>query len=145
MHLHVLICIMPFLPLQDDICIPGMHQVREALLKNPHYNKIGPAIAELEGFLTCWRRLAADGSGPALDAKHVQDSKEAITLGVETVGTTFAIFQLYHKISKEPLVNTRRDQLKALREQLDNKGVSMDGSMEDRMATLASASFVPES
>ena len=71
------------------------------LLMNPTYMNIGPAVNQIEVLLACWGRLAADGSGPALDAGLVQNAKAAIAVGVDTVGTTFALFHLYHRIPKE--------------------------------------------
>ena len=94
-----------FLPNQANICDSDKEDARQALLMNPSYMKIGPAITQLEGLLACWRRLAADGSGPALEAPLVQTAKAAVATGVDTVGTTFALYHLYHKIPKEVITS----------------------------------------
>jgi hypothetical protein len=126
---------------KHDICTHLRKDVREGLLKNASFMKIGPVVASLESAVSIFKKMYADGCGAAIDVQLLAAARQAIANGVDTVTTTFALFQIYLKIPKEPLVTVRRDLLKALREQMRAKGCSTAGSMNERMLQLASPAF----
>eukprot|EP00972_Heterocapsa_arctica_P025038 3689988-Heterocapsa_arctica.AAC.1 len=106
--------------------------------------KIGPVVASLERAVGIFKQLSADGCGAAIDVQILSAAREAIMNGVDAVTTIFALFQVFLKIPKQPLVTVRRDLLKALREQMKAKGCSTAGSMNERMLLLASPAFSRE-
>ena len=86
-------------------------------------------VVALDAHLLCVKKLQSDGCPPTSRPVTIKSAKQAVSSGTGTVATSFALYQLFQVISHEPLATTRRNALRALREQLATRGVA-EGSLQ---------------
>ena len=80
------------------------------------------------------KTLHSAGQGFVLEAKVLKTAKQAMLLGVETVGVTYALFKLTREIPQSSLMFERRQKVDELKAPVAARGTRKGPSLE-RLAT----------
>ena len=108
-----------------------MHELRQALLGNPQYAKIGPMCSKCDQDV---KRV--NSIRHLLDCMSIIRLEKSVAAGQATVCITFALYILYVKAPREPLMTARQTLLKDLKQELAKKGHHLNGAMLARMDEL---------
>ena len=114
--------------------------IRQSLLTNAHYPKIGPAVAAIQSMAK-----AAKMVPPMISANVVKNANDAATLGVETVAITFALFQATTVLQKQPNAKVRLQQISGMESELAAKKVALGGELLTFIEKLKDPEYKPAS
>ena len=109
--------------------------VRAALVGNKEYTKLSAATGRLASMLATHRTIVA-GGGAVFDASLLKDAKTTVTLGVDTLSVTYALYKLEFEISKVQSVVLRKRQVEELREAIKAKGAVLGESVDAFASSL---------
>ena len=110
---------------------PEMAKLRDTMIGNREYAKIGPACHQASQNLKLVRGLQR-----SLEYENVMRLEKAVGRGQATVCSTFVLFVLFVKVPKEPLLATRQSVLKDLKLEMSKKGFELLTTMTTRMEEL---------
>ena len=94
---------------------------RDALMKNPRYKLIGPAVSMLTDIDTGFEEIKKYTDGSIITAELLKSCKQAVATGTDTVTFTFLIFNLKVKVPEIKDKQTRHDLLKDVINQVKPK------------------------
>ena len=94
---------------------------RDALMKNPRYKRIGPAVSMLTDIDTGFEEIKKYTDGSIITAELLKSCKQAVATGTDTVTFTFLIFNLKVKVPEIKDKQTRHDLLKDVINQVKPK------------------------
>ena len=94
---------------------------RDALMKNPRYKLIRPAVSMLTDIDTGFEEIKKYTDGSIITAELLKSCKQAVATGTDTVTFTFLIFNLKVKVPEIKDKQTRHDLLKDVINQVKPK------------------------
>ena len=106
------------------------------LLQNPDFDKCSINADTLSKQMAFVTELRGAGLGPLFEHTLLAHAKTVLSLGVETIAVTYALYQLNAEIPKVEAIFARQKAIASLRSAVATKGVSLGASLEGRAKLL---------
>lgn len=133
---NVGVALLPRKAVKDNLMDAAHAEVRKALLANPSYCHLSPETDRLAEILSINKAMVA-GGGAVFVIGIVKDARATVSLGVDTVSVTYALYKLEHVILPLQSVVLRKRQVQELREAVAAKGASWGPSVEAYAESLS--------
>ena len=126
----------PFQVAKDTLFDAKNKEVVQALLTNKNFMDLSSNVEALGKKLDSIKAISAKGFGPLFEAGAVTDWKTVFGVGIDTVATTYALYQLTVEIPKIKGIFDRKAAVKKLRADVHSKGAVLGASLESRAVLL---------
>lgn len=121
---------------KDSILDPANQNIVQLMVGNPNFLKMSQAVAKLSDMVGTLKVLLADGCGTFYrDATLKKRTGRAIEEGTETVGMTYALYQLTVAIPKLE-VGARKTAIEQTKAAVASKGATLGQSLTDECIRL---------
>lgn len=114
-----------------------------AMLNNPNIRKLSDMSVWASGVKENLQWLHRQSPEHFVQAQVLKDCEQAIRAAVDTVATSFFLYNLEHKLPYEPNVNVRAKLLDGLEGAMAAKHVVIGSDSADRVKILRDPKFVP--
>ena len=90
-----------------------------------------------------WLHQGGPGKEKMVPADVLAASASIVRAAIDTVATSFVLFQLMGEVSREANLNVRMKAMETFEEQLKSKGIPIGKDMREKMDDLKSCKYVP--